>query len=177
MKKPLALLLLIPVLASADPGAATRYLTSSPATLMDFGLWKLDSYLNGYREMNTDLVDLTAKTDILGYSFDSVYNAAEDRIEVRLWILPEEKHHAVSACHNLLTASTIMVVKGGITESFGHSVRSPTTEEVLMKKSIIESSYLFCEAQDVQLNTYAIVSANFDSFRTTTVSGGARNEN
>ena len=172
MKNLTALLLLLPVFASADPGPATRYLTSEPATLMDFGLWKLDSYLDGHREMTVDLVDLTAKTDILGYSFDSVYNAAEDRIEVRLWILLEEEHDAVSACHNLLTATTIMVVKGGITERFGHSVHSPTTEEVLMKKSIIESSYLYCEAQDVLRNTYAIVSANFDTFQTTTINGG-----
>lgn len=38
MERLIALLLLLPVLASAGPGGATRYLINEPASLMDIGI-------------------------------------------------------------------------------------------------------------------------------------------
>ena len=45
MKRLTVLLLLLPALASADPGTATQYLMNEPASLMDIGLLKLNMKL------------------------------------------------------------------------------------------------------------------------------------
>ena len=46
MKKLTALPLLLPVLASADPGAATRWLINEPANLLDIGMMRVNQDLD-----------------------------------------------------------------------------------------------------------------------------------
>ena len=63
MKKLTALLLLLPVLAAADPGTATKYLISDQASLMDIGLLRAEIYLNEIAEaISSEESEVTART-------------------------------------------------------------------------------------------------------------------
>ena len=66
MKNLAAILLLFPVLASADPGPATQHLLDEPATLMDVGIIRLaavirnnQDLIGGNYEMATGISDVS----------------------------------------------------------------------------------------------------------------------
>jgi len=56
MKNLTALLLLLPAIASADPGPATKYLMNDPASMLDIGILKAEKNLNGSKH-RVDYVD------------------------------------------------------------------------------------------------------------------------
>lgn len=81
----LILILVFSSLASADPGPATRYLISEPATLMDVGLFRAELALAKFDRVVTDAYQTAYKNRIdigstLGYDFES------DLFQLSVWV-------------------------------------------------------------------------------------------
>ena len=57
MKKLIELLLLVPIVASADPGAVTRYLMNEPVSLFDLGMLRADRDLINTQPTMSKLID------------------------------------------------------------------------------------------------------------------------
>lgn len=165
------LLLLFPLLAFADPGAAMRYLINEPASLMDLGLVRLDIRLAEYRETIGPNIDELAKTDLHGYSFSSTYNADKEEISVRLWILPKDSSQAVAACQNLLPIVR-SPVEHGIRTLFFHA-DSPSSNDQPEPLALLAESSLYCVTTDSYSSKEEVsVHIGFDSYdMTVTIHG------
>ena len=72
MKKLTALLLLLPVLVSADPGPATKYLINEPASLMDVAILSL--------QISLDKMATSMKTKGQHLSLRAHYDFSDDKI-------------------------------------------------------------------------------------------------
>jgi len=83
MKKLTALLLLLPVLASADPGAATRYLMNEPASLFDLGMLRAELHLADGRNNMARLIR-ERYGPFLYFNIDTRYEYENDLLVVVL---------------------------------------------------------------------------------------------
>lgn len=102
MKKLTALLLLLPVLASADPGSATQRLLDEPANLMDLGILRLESGLD-------QVADVIAGSYFFGGGVEDVlvftsadYDEKDDKIIVRIAIDLTDGKNAEAGCRRVL---------------------------------------------------------------------------
>ena len=85
MKKLIAFLLLLPVFALADPGAATRYLINEPASLMDIGLVRINLFLRDEGDDITETLRVLGQEDARVISV-ARYDFASDVIVIEYFI-------------------------------------------------------------------------------------------
>jgi len=89
MKKLIALLLLVSVLASADPGEATRAFMSRPASLFDMGMLKLNLHVDQKAEqfLSTSYAEKVAGYGDFRVWGKAAYRPESDRITVTVQLL------------------------------------------------------------------------------------------
>ena len=112
MRKTLALLL-VPALASAEPGPTTRYLIDEPATLMDIGMVRLDDLTDEFENRVglywTDGEEMRwFKAEINSY-----YEADDDKIYVTFLVMNSEPNDEQMAegCGNAMSQMNISLMK------------------------------------------------------------------
>lgn len=85
MKALTALILLLPMIASADPSPATRYLLDEPANLMDLGIIRLSTAIRINRNLISGNYEMaTGISDVVLYT-SADYNLASDKINIRIF--------------------------------------------------------------------------------------------
>jgi len=100
--KRVILLLFFPLLAFADPGAATRYLMNEPASLMDIGLLRANISLDANAKDMTTFARHKTENDDLRIYASAEYKYADDLIIFELFLgsskdsLGEECDHVIS---------------------------------------------------------------------------------
>ena len=82
MKRLLLALLLLPLIATADPGKATRYLINEPASLLDIMMIRLNITLDNLEEILQEEFDTRTGTTGLGASAVASYDYENDLIVV-----------------------------------------------------------------------------------------------
>ena len=87
-----AVLLLIPLLISAHPESATKYLIDEPASMMDIGLLRMKLDLTEFTvpPVTRIIVD-EGENGITGLAMDTQYDYANDMIIVRVYLFGESE--------------------------------------------------------------------------------------
>lgn len=121
MKKGI-LILLIPLLSPAEPGAVTRYLSSEPATLFDIGMMRLETLTTEFEER----VGLHWTEDedkrFFRSEINSRYNRANDKIYVSFLVMSSEPtdEQMAEGCANAMAQMNIWLLKS-MHELFEHT--------------------------------------------------------
>jgi len=101
MRKQTALLLLLPVLASADPGPAIRWLISEPASLLDLGVSNLERWVSDDPEFFDDQYSSAA-----GYSEKTIsthvrYEFKNDKIVIGVLVTTRDVGKSEAGCRQI----------------------------------------------------------------------------
>lgn len=102
MRSVFALLLLCPLLALADQGAATRYLMTEPASLMDIGLLRLDQSLEEMSDRFGQWYETDTGVEGVSVSTEAEYLLEDDRIRIHVLISVESTQRGESGCRDLI---------------------------------------------------------------------------
>ena len=117
MKK-LIFLLLLPAVASADPGPATRYLINEPASLLDVGLLRAQEYLDGKRiVLENQLKEQGAENAFVLATAN--YDFENDLISIGYSILLDTSV-VRKTCHVVLSDREVMLLKPLLFAWFSH---------------------------------------------------------
>lgn len=117
----IALLLLLPVLASADPGPATRYLINEPASLMDVGIGRGRYVFQGMQSHLEEVIRSHAgesSVDQIDTMF--YYHFGEDQIVISIGIIMTEGTITAEPCKAAI-ATLRRTVGDGYQSWFSHS--------------------------------------------------------
>ncbi len=144
MKQLIAVLLLIPLLGSADPGPATKYLMDEPASLMDIGLLRMRLDLTSTTLLPVTRIIVDENEDeFSGLSLLTEYDYANDMIIVRLFLFGESDE-AEQDC-KFAVGILASAVKRGLGDWFSHSDfkrgNPPSLEDLQSRTSVV------CEAE------------------------------
>lgn len=112
MRKIIALLLL-PLFASAEPGPATRYLVSEPATLLDVAMIRLDDLTDEFENrVGLHWTD-GEETSWFKAEINSQYEPDDDRIYVSFLVMNSEasEEQMAEGCRNAMNQMNIWLMK------------------------------------------------------------------
>lgn len=171
MKKLTALLLLLPVLASADPGNATKYLINEPASLMDVGLINVERSLEDSASLLAEVYKRETGVTDLEVLPSARYDFADDKINIMITVLATGIENAESGCRKILTIgdSAIVSAVGSGFSDRSYKVSSQPTD---LYEKLTERIDVHCAVRNLSDYSIAVtVRSNLASDRISVVSG------
>ena len=112
MKKIIAILL-VPLLAGAEPGPVTQYLTNEPATLLDIGMMRLETLTTEFeKRVGLHWTD-NGEMKLFRAEINAQYEPDDDKIYVGFLIMrskPTEEQMA-EGCENAMAQMNIWLLK------------------------------------------------------------------
>lgn len=112
MKKGLAILL-VPIMANPQPGPATQYLISEPATLLDVGMMRLETLATEFE--NRVGLHWTENEEMTFFQpeINTQYEPDDDKIYVSFLVMSSEPSEAQMAegCQNAMAQMNISLLK------------------------------------------------------------------
>lgn len=146
MKRLLATLLMLPPLAIADPGPATRYLIDESASLMDIGILRAELRLVQSRDSFTKIYEDSSGVKIVSLLTDVIYDYKDDTLNLEIRPLVREPGNAEQGCRDLQTASHGWL-RDVIPYLFGHTGYHASNRPEDLPKQIAERTVVYCIAQ------------------------------
>ena len=144
MKKLIALLLITPALASADPGAAARYLINEPASLMDLGIFSLNSRLQNMQDnfLSVPIKSGSAK-DFSEYELFAYYDHSKDEFRIHVQAITSGDA-PVEACVEIINWLR-RIMGRQVKNSFYHAVDDRASRPHALLDDILERTNLYCD--------------------------------
>ena len=143
MKTITALLLLLPILASAQPGAATRYLMTEPASLMDIGLIRLGKELEEMAHRFRKWYETDTRTEGVSVTTAAEYFSEHDKIRVHISVSVKSLKNAESGCRELIEP-----LKGHVARlensAFRHDGYTNPNRPEDLARHVLDRTDLFC---------------------------------
>lgn len=143
MKRLTALLLLLPIIASADPGAATKYLMNEPASLMDITFMRLNQSLDKQTGDLAAILNTTSKNGgYMNFRLRSYYHFDSD--EIRIYARADTNGSASKASCKAVIAWLRKYALTWITLNLGHYGYESSYVPKNLALEIEKRTQLFC---------------------------------
>lgn len=159
MKSLTALFLLLPVVALADPGAATRYLMNEPASMLDIGIVRIAQDIEVRRiYLAEQYADATSSGNVL-VTTSADYSFGDDNVLIHFYIGTDSSEKAEDGCRNLIAElgpdlRNLVVVAfahhgyttNGYTDELGEQMVRRTNIICLVRNLTTEENVLYATA-------------------------------
>lgn len=143
MKSLRALLLLLPMTASADPGAATRYLMNEPASMLDIGIVRIAQDIEVRRIYVAEQYAIATSTANVLVTTSADYSYDDDNVRIHFYIGTDSSRNAENGCRNLV-ADLGPALKSLVLVAFTHHgyTTSGYTED--LSEQIVRRTEILC---------------------------------
>lgn len=152
MKKLIALLLLLPVLATADPSPATQRLLNEPANLMDIGIIRVSTVARNNWGLMKRIYQMGAGFSNVSLYTSVGYNLETDKINIRitveigLGVYPVNK--AKSGCRNIVTKMT-QLFRSWVGRSFSHYGFEESSQQKDFAELLFGRTDIYCAVRTI----------------------------
>jgi hypothetical protein len=144
--KHLIALLLLPVLANAEPGPSTQFLMTQPATLFDVGMVRLGMLTTEFeKRVGLSWTTSAGRTELFRAQVNADYDRKDDRIYVSFLVMNTEATYAQmeEGCGNAMGQMGIWLGKS-LPDLFLHSGRDNSSEEIAFSEALRKMFVMRC---------------------------------
>lgn len=139
-------LLLLPVLAFADPGAVTKYLINESASLMDIGILRTELRLSQSVASFRKAYEESSGVNIVSLETAVIYDYKDDTLNIEIRPLVIDPKNAEQGCKSVQTSSHGWL-SGVIPNLFDHAGYHASNRPENLPEHVAERTVVYCMAQ------------------------------